>query len=92
MFYFLILVYMILLPITIIAMLWKILDKLDKKPQQPETAKIQRKTHPSVGKVSYTSPLAGRRNTSAYDKYKNKDGLYEPVMPKNGIEIKKKED
>ncbi len=92
MIYFLIFVYMLLLPITLLAMLWKILDKLDKEAQQPEPAKVQRKTHPAVGKVSYASPLAGRRTTSAYDKYKNKDGLYEPVMPKNGIEIKKKED
>lgn len=92
MIYFLILIYMVLLPITLIAMLWKILGKLDKPFQEPTQNKIQRKTHPSVGKVSYASPLAGRRNTSAYDKYKNKDGLYEPVMPKNGVEIKKKED
>lgn len=92
MIYFLIIVYMLLLPITLIAMLWKILDKLDKEPQQPVQSQMQRRTHPAVGRTSYTSPLIGRKNTSAYDKYKNKDGLYEPVMPKNGIEIKKKED
>lgn len=92
MIYFLIFIYMLLFPIILIVMLWKILDKLEKQPQQTVQNNMQRKTHPSVGRVSYTNPLAGRKNTSAYDKYKNKDGLYEPVTPKNGVEIKKKED
>lgn len=89
--YFLIAVYMILIPITIIIMLYKILDKLEKMAniKQIET---KRRTHPGIGKSNYNSILTSRKSIPGYDKYKNKNGLYEPVTPNNGIRIKKKED
>lgn len=89
--YLLILVYLIVFPITMLVMLYKILDKLEKEKANIERTDNKRKTHPTIAKASYTSPLVGR-SVAGYDKYKNKDGLYEPVRPKNGIEIKKKED
>lgn len=92
MIYLLILVYMIIFPITTIVMLYKILDKLEKEKANIKQTNSKRKSHPSIAKASYVSPLAGRRNIPAYDKYKNKDGLYEPVKPKSGVEIKKEED
>lgn len=92
MIYLLILIYMIVFPITVIIMLYKILDKLEKEKANTRRTDSKRKSHPSIAKASYTSPLAGRRSIPGYDKYKNKDGLYEPVKPQNGVEIKKKED
>lgn len=91
MIYLLILVYMIIFPVTTIAMLYKILDKLEKEKANIERTQ-KRKTHPSIAKSNYTSVLTGRKSMPEYEKYKNKDGLYEPIKPKNGIEIKKRED
>lgn len=93
MLYVLIFVYMIIFPITMISLLYKILDKLEKnEPEKPiiENA-FKKKKHPTLGQSNYKSTLTGRKNTYAYDKYKNKEGLYEPVNPHNGIQIKKKE-
>ena len=94
MIYLLIFVYMLAFPIIMITLLWRILDKLEDQEKMQETAqnKIQRKFHPSVGKINYSSPLVGRQSILAYDKYKNNEGLYEPVMPNNGIPIQKKEE
>lgn len=93
MIYLLIFVYMLAFPIIMITLLWRILDKLENQEKMQETVqnKIQRKLHPSVGKISYSSLLAGRQSILAYDKYKNNEGLYEPVRPNNGIPIKKGE-
>ncbi len=93
MIYLLIFVYMLAFPIFIMVLLCRILDKLEnqKDIQEMKQSNIQRKSHPSVGKVNYKSPLSGRQSILAYDKYKNTDGLYEPVKPNNGIPIKKGE-
>ena len=93
MIYLLMFVYMLLFPVMMITLLWRILDKLDEHDNQNEekSINIQRKKHPNIGKVSYKSPLSGRQSILAYEQYKNKKGLYEPVKPNNGIPIKKEE-
>ena len=52
------------------------------KENKPET----NRKHPNISKAKFDNVLKGR--TNVYDKYKNKDGLYEPVTSKNGIELK----
>ena len=44
--------------------------------------------HKAISKSNFSSILQGR--TNAYAKYQNKDGLYEPIKPKAGIELKNK--
>lgn len=41
-----------------------------------------------IAPTNFSDVLNGR----AYDKYKNKDGLYEPVRPKGGIQLNKREE
>ncbi len=93
MIYLLIFVYMLAFPVIMITLLWRILDKLDKRNEQNEikTNNVQRKPHPNIGKISYRSPLFGRQSVQAYEQYKNADGLYEPLKPNNGIPIKKED-
>ena len=93
MIYLLLFVYMLAFPIMLIVLLMKILDKLENKQEiaQTETNVVKRKMHPSIGTVNYKSQLEGRKSVIAYEKYKNKEGLYEPVKPTNGIPIKKEE-
>lgn len=91
--YFFIIVYMLLLPVTIIAMLWKILDTVEElreenSKENKEESKPKRK-HLSVGQSDFDNAFGGRK---AYSMFKNQNGLYEPVTPSKGIEIKKKEE
>ena len=69
---------MILIIITIINVvcLVEIPNNNDKKVKRE---------HSSISQAKFDNILQGREN---YKKYKNQDGLYEPVKPKNGIEIK----
>lgn len=94
MIYLLILIYMIILPVAIIVMLYKILGKLEEEKTNADIERIEkkRKTHPSIAKSNYTSILNARKSMPEYEKYKNKDGLYEPIKPRGGIEIKKGEE
>lgn len=92
--YYLLFIYGVLIPITSIGFLCKITDiigdikeRLDKK-QQPE-AEVKKRIHGNIGKSDYDNAFGGRK---AYEIYKNQDGLYEPVMPSKGIELKKKEE
>lgn len=84
-----IIVYMLLLPITIIAFLWLILDRVSKKTINEPIIKKQNRQHTGIKKSNYNNSFGGRK---AYDIYKNKDGLYEPVMPSRGMKIEKKEE
>lgn len=93
--YFFIFIYMFLLPITIIYFLWRILDKLCylessiiKTKTEKEKTKTKRQ-HPKIEKSNYDNAYGGRK---AYEKYQNKEGLYEPVTPSKGLKIKKKEE
>ena len=88
MIYLFMVIYMIILPILYITLLYKILNKLDKiKNENVKESKITR-THPTIEKSNYNNAFGGRK---AYEIYKNKDGLYEPVQPSRGIKIKKEE-
>lgn len=91
MIYFCIIVYMFILPASILAFLWKILDGIETLKEQP---KEEEKTEParkhfSVGKSDFDNAFGGRK---AYSMFKNTNGLYEPVTPSKGIPIKKKEE
>ena len=92
--YLLIVVYILLLPITIIAFLWKILDTVEKikeeRQQQPvEPVKKEIRKHTSIEKSNFNNAFGGRKT---YEIFKNTNGLYEPVTPSKGIELKKKEE
>lgn len=87
---FIIVVYMLLLPITLIAFLWKILDKIDELQETTKKQEIvSKRTHPVMQKSNYDNAFGGRK---AYDIYKNKDGLYEPITPSKGIRLEKKKE
>ena len=82
--------YVVAMTIIILVFLYKLETKLENV--NTKRTEYKRKTHPSIAKSNYNSILAGRKSIPGYDKYKNKNGLYEPVTPRNGIRIKKKED
>ena len=55
------------------------LDKIDnKKPKKT------RRNHSTINPVSFSNPIQSRK----YKEYENEKGLYEPVKPRKGIEIK----
>ena len=47
--------------------------------------KTAKRVHSSISQAKFDNVLQGRQS---YKKYENRDGLYEPIKPKNGIEIK----
>lgn len=82
--------YMALFPTVFGVLLYRILIKLDdlKKEQHKENQQTKR-IHSKIKTSNYNNSF-GNRNS--YDIYKNKDGLYEPQKPHQGIELKKKEE
>ena len=93
MIYLLILIYMILLPGTLLVMLYKILNKLEmieEKQTQINTTKsksvLSRRKHTNIGKNDYLKSFSNRE---AYSDYKTNKGLYEPVTPHKGVKIEK---
>lgn len=96
MIYFLIIVYMALLPATIILALIKILDvvyelkqeETTEKPEEKESSIQKRRTHKKIALSNYGSSFSKRtNNTYDYSEYKNQKGLYEPVQPHRGIKL-----
>lgn len=91
MIYFLIILYMFLIPATIIFCLIKIIDILELKQKQeekPKESSIQkRRTHKKIALSDYGNSFSKRTNTYDYSEYKNKKGLYEPVQPHRGIKL-----
>lgn len=91
MIYFLIILYMFLIPATIIFCLIKIIDILELKQKQeekPKESSIQkRRTHKKIALSDYGNSFNKRTNTYDYSEYKNKKGLYEPVQPHRGIKL-----
>ena len=90
-----IVVYGILVLITMITamlfMIQKEIELLNGKISQNnnednKTNKIFRRNHSNINPVSFNNPIQARKNL--YDDYKNEKGLYEPVTPRKGIEIK----
>ena len=87
---FIIMIYMFLLPGAIIIMLYKIISSLeDLKESNEEIKSKQMRTHPKINK-SYDNAFGGK--ATGYELYMNKNGLYEPIKPSKGIELKKKEE
>lgn len=84
--------YVILLLIALILFMIQIkLDKLNDKISQEndegnKTNKVFKRNHSNINPVSFSNPIQARKNL--YDDYKNEKGLYEPVTPRKGIEIK----
>lgn len=84
--------YVILLLIALILFMIQIkLDKLNDKISQEnnednKTNKAFKRNHSNINPVSFSNPIQARKNL--YDDYKNEKGLYEPVTPRKGIEIK----
>lgn len=88
MLYLIMFVYMLLLPTVMIALLYRIMDKIEElnKNKNQETKQIRK--HPTIEKSNYENAFGGRK---AYEIYQNKSGLYEPQRPSKGIELKKEE-
>lgn len=82
---------LILITIAIIAMfkLSKSIDALIEYKQEEKTPTEFKRTHHSISRANFGSPLKGRSN---YEKYKNENGLYEPVIGKRGIELKERKE
>ena len=76
----------ILLIIAIIAMI-RLKASIDNSNKEVDKPREFKRTHSNIGQANFNNILQGRNN---YDKYKNKDGLYEPVTGKRGIELKEK--
>lgn len=89
MIYLLIFIYMIFLPIAIITLLIKIMNMLNKKQDKVQLENRSKRIHHKIEKSNYDNSFGGRK---AYEIYKNRDGLYEPITPSKGIELKKKEE
>ena len=94
MIYFLIILYMFLIPATVIFCLMKIIDILyelkqeqEEKPKEKESSIQKRRTHKKIALSDYGNSFSKRTNTYDYSEYKNKKGLYEPVQPHRGIKL-----
>lgn len=81
----LIIIILILISIEIFYLDSKIKKLLNK--QNKEEQKEFKRVHNSVSKTDFGNILNGR--TDVYNKYKNKDGLYEPIQGKSGINLNK---
>lgn len=77
----------ILMIIIEVVILYKLLSKKNSKIQETDTKTKPKRKHTYIARASFDNVLKGR---NCYDKYKNKDGLYEPVIGKRGIELKKR--
>lgn len=62
--------------------------KIERNEKEQKATVRTTRRHPSVRTSNYNSSY----NTRGYDRYKNKDGLYEPQKPHQGIELKAKKE
>ncbi len=93
MIYILILVYLIILPITILTMLYKILYQLENKnnvQEQKMSVIARRNRHNNIQTNDYNNVF---NNRTEYQDYQNKKGLYEPILKphKPGKKIEKED-
>ena len=86
-----ILILLLIITIIIVIIMMIVLDitinKLLKISNKPVNENKRKRIHTSISKVNFSNLLNGR-----YDKFKNKDGLYEPISPKKGIELKERKE
>lgn len=94
--YLFIILYTVILPIIFMAFLWKILNAIEEleesiKQSQKESQKEAKtiRKHKTIEKSNFDNAFGGRK---AYEIYKNRNGLYEPVTPSKGMKIEKKEE
>lgn len=82
----LILIYFIIFYIISIANMLVIIYvfKQLKKQNEQSSATKNKRIHTKIKTSNYNNSFGNR----AYDKYKNRDGLYEPQKPHPGIELK----
>lgn len=88
MLYLLLFIYMLIFPIAEVTLLYRILEKIDTKKETNVNENRTLRTHASVKQSNFENAFGGRK---AYDVYKNKNGLYEPITPSKGIELKKED-
>ena len=62
--------------------------KEDRKKEAKGNSKVKNRRKAIVKTSNYNNSF----NTRGYDRYKNKDGLYEPQKPHQGIELKAKKE
>lgn len=93
MIYLFILIYLILVPGTMLVMLYQIINKLEeikKEPKQTTTKSVlSRRKHKNIKASNYDNVYSSRNKTKAYEDYTTNKGLYEPVTPHKGVKIKK---
>lgn len=61
----------------------------DIKGIEDKNKKEVKRNHAPISQSNFSSILNGR--TNVYAKYKNEDGLYEPVQGKRGVNLNKKD-
>lgn len=87
----LLIIYLAIFDVMTIANIITILyfvKRFEKKEQEQMKAAKATRRHTSVKTSNYNNSY----NTRGYDRYKNKDGLYEPQKPHQGIELKAKKE
>lgn len=85
MLYALLFVYMLFFSAVLIAVLYRILYKLDDLKNIKQETKTRARKHATIKTSNYNNSF----NRRGYDQFKNeKTGLYEPQRPHKGIELK----
>lgn len=88
---FILIILILIINLTIVVLIEKQNNLIKELIEQINSNKDKKNTyreHKAISKSNFASILQGR--TNAYAKYQNKDGLYEPIKPKAGIELKNK--
>lgn len=80
--------YMALFPTVFGVLLYRILVKLDDLREEKKQDMQIKRVHTAVKTSNYNNSYGNR----AYDIYKNKNGLYEPQKPHQGVELKEKKE
>lgn len=83
MFFYILMIIGLILMVFVIISFNRLNDTLKKQIKKEEIK--PKRTHSQVSKTNFSNILNGRINV--YDKYKNKDGLYEPIKGKAGINL-----
>lgn len=79
-----------LLLVLNVYLLQDIKDLIREAHKEENKTKQFKREHTSISKTNFGSVLNGR--TDVFAKYRNNDGLYEPVKTKNGIELRRREE
>lgn len=69
----------------------QVLKELKDIKQHKEKSCTTIRKHATIGQNNYNGVLNARGDKQAYEVFKNKNGLYEPVRPHQGIKIEKED-